>query len=174
MKILEKFREVMAADVERPAPAAVWYDDPGTPEAGTWWWAVEHEGHPAFYLRALLAGDFAPGRHPAPRHALGLDGGRPDQAAPLRCGTCGEVPRPEDLEPVERTTGDRGHLGEYRARRVPWPRPTDPGSCWLCSDAARRTTSERETPAGRVRLCDGCAKHVDRGRGTTPELRERR
>ena len=137
-----------------------WYEGPGTPDS-TWWWAVEHLGHPAFYLRALLPGDFAPGRGPAPRHTL-IASGQAAEGRSVVCDTCGVEPRPEDLEPIERTTGHLGHLAAYRAGRVSWPRATDPASCWLCSSPAQRAYLIVETSVGKVRACEGCARHMSR------------
>ena len=143
-----------------------WYDEPGTPAAGTWWWAVEHEGpeepggdltittHPAFYLRALLPGDFAPGRAPSPRHVGTLTGDGVEGVA--KCGTCGEVPEVGALDVVERASGDRGFLAPFREGRTPWPRPTDPQSCWLCGGPSRLATRE----VGGHKFCEGCASHL--------------
>ena len=159
MSIREKFAEILAGDVKRPPLAAVWYKDPGTPDAGTWWWAVEHQGHPAFYLRALLAGDFAPGRAPAPRHAATLDGDQYREGIIVTCGSCGLAPETVDLEPVERATGDHGFLTTFRDGRAPWPRPTDPASCWLCGDRKQKTQPAK-TPGGPARTCARCASHL--------------
>ena len=158
MSIREKFAELLAPR-KRPPLVPVWYEDPGTPEAGTWWWAVEHEGHPAFYLRALLAGDFAPERAPAPRHAATLDGVQHREGVVVTCGTCGQAPEVKDLEPVERSTGDRGFLTAFRTGRLRWPRPTDPATCWLCGDRTQKTEAA-ETPGGRARTCARCAPHL--------------
>ena len=162
MKILEKFARAVLPDVERPAPAAVWYDDPGTPDAGTWWWAVEHQGHPAFYLRALLPGDFAPGRSPAPRHAATLKGDQCREKKPVTCGTCGRVPEAGDLEPVERRTGDVGFLRPFREGHGPWPRPTDPATCWLCGCPPQVAYLVLETPGGKAQACAGCEPYLKR------------
>lgn len=136
-----------------------WYDEPGTPDVGIYWWALEHKGHPCCYLRALMPGDFAPGRAPAPRHVLGLDGLVP---AELRCGTCGEAPAAGDLEPIERATGQRGFLASLRSGARAWPKATDPASCWLCS--APRAQADRQAPVGpggsTVAVCAGCARHL--------------
>jgi hypothetical protein len=157
-----------------------WYDDvPGTPPVGEWWWAVEHLGHPAYYLRALCLGDFAPGqRGPAPRHVLEIEGSRPPEGAPVPCGTCGIVPAPEDLEAIERSTGSRGFLDVYRSGQQTWPPPTDLGSCWECSDP--RARAERAVKVARVRtgraerrVCNRCAEHLAR-RGTDVDLDRRR
>jgi hypothetical protein len=139
-----------------------WYEENGTPESGTYWWAVEHRGHPAFYLRALLPGDFAPGRQVAPRHVLSLAGVQ--ATGPATCGTCGEVPASEDLDVVERRTGNRGFPIEQRAGRRAWPRATDPASCWLCSTRQQPATVVVEQPHGEVAVCARCAAFLARGR----------
>lgn len=139
-----------------------WYLEAGTPDTGAVWWAVEHRGHPALYLRALMPGDFAPGRLPLPRHVIELDG---TEAPPeVRCGVCDEVPRAEDLGVIERSTGDRGFLAELRAGRRPWPRPTDPASCWLCSSRTARADREAQVGGATVRVCERCSGHLARGR----------
>lgn len=130
------------------------------PEPGLdWWWSVLHKDHPAFYLRTLMPGDFAPGRLPAPRHVRFLE--RPAEGLPVEvtCGTCGEVPRSEDLEPIERATGHRGFLAEFRCGRARWPNPTKEQSCWMCSGQAPANTRAR-LRATEVLVCAGCAKHL--------------
>ena len=137
-----------------------WYREVGTPDVGIYWWAIEHQGHPAFYLRALMPGDFGPGCLPLPRHALALDGTVPDE---VRCGTCGEVPGVAELEPVERATGQRGFLQALRSGRRPWPKATDPATCWLCCNP--REKADRRAPVGpaggMVTVCAGCARHLE-------------
>lgn len=135
-----------------------WYTDEAS--SALQWWAVEHKGHPAFYLRALMAGDFAPGLLPLARHAHGLDG---RQLEVVRCETCGEVPRSEDLEPIERRTHVRGFLEAFRLglgdpRRQRWPKPTAPASCWLCSNP--RVAADHEVD-GRA-VCAACAAYLKR------------
>jgi len=134
--------------VPHPPPAA-----PGL----EWWWLVLHRGHEAFYLRALMAGDFAPGHLPLPRHARPLDAAA---APPPACGTCGEVPAAADLEVVERSTGARRFLDAFRAGRAKWPKPTDPASCWECCS---RTLPAIHDVDG-VKVCAGCAAHLTRER----------
>ncbi len=141
-----------------------WHEAEGAPDRGTWWWAVEHRGHPAFYLRTLMPGDFAPGRLPASRHVLQLDGTRAAQDRSATCGSCGELPAAADLEPIERATGDRGHLQPRRDGRAPWPRATDPASCWLCCAPPRFVTRDAEVDGVAVRVCAGCGAHLDEGR----------
>lgn len=151
-----------------------WYLDDATPDAGIHCWAVEHRGHPALYLRALLPGDFAPGLLPAIRHVLTLSGERPGS---VTCGTCGEVPAAADLEPIERATGARGFLRPFREGRAPWPRATDPETCWECSTMERPAAHEvriharhqygKRAPvpafgpeAITVKVCDRCRTHL--------------
>jgi hypothetical protein len=152
-----------------------WYEGPDTPDL-EFWWAVEHRGHPAFYLRALMPGDFAPGRRPALRHALTVDGKRPTSV--LQCGTCGETPEAGDLEPIERTTGIRGFLGEYRRGRARWPQPTEESSCWLCSDPRVKATRTVAIATGtgrtvEVSVCERCAAHLARRSEIAPARRSR-
>lgn len=136
-----------------------WYDETGTPDTGIYWWALEHRGHPCCYLRALMPGDFAPGRAPALRHVVGLDGLVPVE---LRCGTCGEAPAAAELEPIERLTDMRGALDGQRSGRRPWPAGTDPDTCWLCSNSRER--ADRSAPVGPggapVAVCASCARHL--------------
>jgi len=138
-------------------PMLDWYGLPTTPNIGEVWWAVEHKGHPAFYLRALMPGDFAPATHkanlPALRHVIDLNGVRAVQVA---CGTCGKVPKAQDLEPIERQTGSTGFLDPYRSGAVAWPVATDPDSCWLCSHPKVPATEPHPEITG-AHLCPQCA-----------------
>jgi hypothetical protein len=133
---------------------ANWYEDPAVP-SDQLWWAVEHRGHPAFYLRALMSGDFAPGQAgPLARHAFGLDG---RQLEVTMCQTCLAVDLdPADLQPIERRTHARGFLDVFRARSERWKRPTDPNTCWLCSNP--RVPADHAV-AGRS-VCGGCAAYL--------------
>lgn len=145
-----------------------WYQGPGTPPVDVLWWAVEHLGHPAFYLRALKPGDFAPDRLPLARHAYTINGTQVVErglANDVVCCTCHDHVESKDLEPIERKTGLRGHvaggpsfLDVYRLGRKPWPSPTDPRSCWLCSNP--RVPADREV--GGLRVCAPCARHLER------------
>lgn len=145
-----------------------WYVGEGTPDIGEWWWAVEHSGHPCFYLRALVPADFAPGFLPVPRHVRPLQ--RPETGLPdaVLCATCGEVPLSEELEPVERKTGLRGHTADgptflsiYRSGRRPWPKtPTPGGTCWLCSSRTDPPTGEATLRGDRVSVCKRCESHL--------------
>jgi hypothetical protein len=116
-----------------------------------WWWAVSHLGHPAFYLRALMPGDFAPGRAPLPRHVRPLRGPSWPPPASVTCGTCGQEPDGADLDVLERATGARGFLAQFRAGRRPWP-PATTAACWECGG--------RDRPAPRsldgVPVCETC------------------
>ena len=165
MKILDKFAEVLASSKEPEGPArppAAWYEAPESPERAILWWAVEHRGHPAFYLRALLAGDFAPGRAPVARHAASLDGAQYREGRPVTCGTCETDPDVDDLEPIERATGTRGFLAVFRSGERPWPKATDPSTCWLCGCPPRQAYLVVETPGGESRSCEKCAPYLTR------------
>ena len=131
-----------------------WYEQDGTPDPGIAWWAVEHNGHPAFYLRAFMAGDFAPGCAPLPRHVLDLDG---EEVETVRCGTCRQSVAGEDLLPIERSTGLSRFLDVYQTRRAPWPKPTDPGTCWECSTRKTAPSAEIDKSWGKVKVCPNCA-----------------
>lgn len=145
----------------------MWYEESNgsaiqakAPDVGVAWWAVEHDGHPAFYLSALMPGDFAPGLLPLARHVVALDGTRIYfDGAPV-CGTCGEVPAAEDLEPIERRTGRRGFLAPYRDRIASWKPATPSRSCWLCSDPALRADVDVARGKRTVKMCRGCAANV--------------
>ncbi len=145
--------------------SATWYES-RTPDTGAAWWAVEHQGHPAFYLRALMAGDFAPSRLPLPRHILTLKGEPVAVDGPCVCGTCGKVPASADLDVIERPTGRRGFLDVFRAgspRGMAWPPATDPASCWLCSSKRDRATCRVGLDGvGEVGVCERCAAHLER------------
>ena len=150
---------------------AVWPPPPPQPEVKPlaapeppgleWWFRVDHRGHPAFYLRTLMPGDFAPGRLPAPRHIRLLE--RPAEGLPaeVTCGTCGEVPRSEDLDVVERSTGSRGFLAAYTAGRVKWPPPTSAESCWMCSNRKSPAIGKARLRGTDVLVCAGCAKYLN-------------
>lgn len=148
-----------------------WYEGPGTPDP-IFWWAVEHQGHPAFYLRALMAGDFAPGAGgPKPRHVVDLEG---ELVTEVRCGTCELVPDPDDLEPIERSTGFGGFLGDLRRGRARWPSPTNEATCWECSDKRKSPRVDFEVGRGarkiRVKVCDRCGAALER-RGSGRRVR---
>jgi len=135
---------------------ATWYEDPRVP-SDQLWWAVEHAGHPAFYLRALMPGDFAPGQvGPLARHVHGLDGRQLDV---VQCGTCKVLePIPQLLAPIERRTHARGFLDGYRNGAGRWPSPTSPATCWLCSNP--RVAADHEV-SGRS-VCAACAAYLKR------------
>lgn len=145
-----------------------WYEEPGTPDIGTWWWALEHRGHPAFYLRALMPGDFAPGTSgPLARHVADLSGAQVAEGKPVTCGTCGQTFSDDDddyWDVVERQTGALGFLDALRSGKVRWPGATDPAACWLCSAPRKRAYLMVETPGGRARACEQCAAYLTRGR----------
>ena len=167
----------------------MWYEDPAI-DIGIWWWAVEHRGHPAFYLRALMAGDFAPGQSVHERHVLLLDGKAPNASGKIRCGTCNKEPDADDLVPIERATGNAHAIDVFRTRRKRWPKKTDPTSCWLCglkyarprpAKPKRREVdfepvdklepsdvepSDTQVRGRHVPLCRNCNRHVADRKGT--------
>lgn len=126
------------------------------------WWAVEHKGHPAFYLRSLMAGDMAPiSLGPLPRHTYEIQRGQQIEEFPIHCCTCGKIPNPLDLEPIQRVNGQRGRalfFKDYVEGRRIWPQPTSITTCWLCSDP----TVPAVIPVGSRRVCQGCAAHLTR------------
>jgi hypothetical protein len=142
------------------------------PSKADWPWLILHNDHPAWYQRALLPGDFAPGRMPMPNYILTLTGEIP-KLGQVRCGTCKKKPAVEDLEPVERTTGQTGFLDRYRygRRPVPWPEGLNPTNCWNCNNPMGNDSKEidcdatllrkvKEQKGYKVRVCKGCAEHL--------------
>jgi hypothetical protein len=99
-------------------------------------------------------------------------------SGPVRCGTCGEIPRSDDLEPIERCTRHREYLRVTRRGDRPWPPPTPQGTCWLCSNqrivpehavdegllAELHGIAVRGRAAGQVDLCGRCAAFVEKAR----------
>lgn len=148
------YQNETSSEVEKREPAA--------PPDLEWWWLVEHRGHQAFYMRTLMPGDFAPGRLPSTRHVRLLE--RPADGLPteVRCGTCLEIPRSEDLEVIERSTGGRGFLDGFRSGRSRWPSPTRDESCWMCSDRQAPAIGEARLRGTDVRVCARCANHLGR------------
>ena len=136
------------------------------PSAGDYPWLILHKGHPAWYQRALMAGDFSPGTQPQPNYVLTLEGTQPEPYAVPICGTCGVEPKVEQLEPLERETGRRDWLDRFRLSpthpdHVPWNRGgrTDPRTCYVCN-----TPRERISRRGAyVLICDRCEEHLARG-----------
>lgn len=132
-------------------------------EARILWWAIEHHGHPAFFLRALMPGDMAPltGLGPLPRHAYTLAEEQIEEF-PVRCCTCRQIPNPADLVPIERCTGERGRMHfftQYELGVKPWPGPTSQSTCWLCSNPKEVPT---EVVNGR-KFCSHCANSLNKG-----------
>jgi hypothetical protein len=119
-------------------------------------WRIEHLGHFAWFQRSFLAGDFAPGKIPLGNYVI-VNGRAMDPGETPVCGTCGEVPRVEDLEPVDHATEDRGFLDRFRRGLVPWKRAgrTDPSTCWWCNFPGPLVVDQ-----GPVKLCAGCAAHL--------------
>jgi hypothetical protein len=116
-------------------------------------WAVFHIGHFAWHQRALLPGDFAPGRKVAAWHIVYPDGKVAHPYDSPKCSTCGVTPETSELEVVEKSTGERMFLAPYRALQRPWPQPKNPKNCWWCNLPA---------PPGRPPLCDSCVEHLRR------------
>lgn len=147
-----------------------WYDG----DHRILWWAVEHQEqgmgtpHPAFYLRALMPGDFGPrSLGPLARHTYHLDGTQAEEQ-PVRCGTCQLIPKPIHLIPIERLTHERGreHFFQmYHFKIRPWPVPGNPGLCWLCNDPRKVADRNAEAERRLRRVCPECALHLEAVRG---------
>lgn len=116
-------------------------------------WSIVHmvgRPHEAWRQRALLPGEFKPGRAPSARFIVWPDGrpGHPDETP--RCLGCDEVPRVQDLEPVEIATNKRGYLAVYRRNERDWPEVrTD--TCWWCNV---------EGASGSPPLCSRCVEFL--------------
>jgi hypothetical protein len=119
-------------------------------------WLILHHGHTAWYQRSLLRGDFKPGLKPNSWYIVWMDGRAADPYEVPRCVTCNEVPRVQDLEPVEVVTGQHGFLDACRQGSQPWPRPTREDACWWCNTPGLHLVSERPP------ICRGCAEHLKR------------
>lgn len=117
-------------------------------------WTVEHNGHFAWFQRAFMVGDFSPGREAAPFYAVGSDDRDFDPQLPPKCGTCGEVPKTDELIVVETKSGDAHFLAPFRKGLQKWPRPTDHSTCWYCNTAGNGAAES--TPP----LCRQCADHL--------------
>ena len=115
-------------------------------------WEIEHDGHHAWFQRALLVGDFAPGRVPSPRF-VGYPNGHAHPDVPPTCSTCGAVPETRDLVAVEIETDDSFFLAAFREGLKKWPKPTDPNTCWWCNSP--RVDAETSPP-----LCVQCRDHL--------------
>ena len=121
-------------------------------------WLVRHWDHNAWYQRALVSGDFRPGLAPISEYVTYLDGTTPDpEAAPVCCG-CGQVPRVEDLTPVERTSGRADFLQAFRQGLIPWREATNRQTCQHCNSPTAPLTV-----TGYVRLCGQCEEHLAAG-----------
>jgi len=140
-----------------------------------WWWLIKHNGHPAWYQRALVAGDFAPGSPLLVNYVLGLDEELPDPDVPLTCGTCGLVPDVNDLDAEERVTGEGGFLEAFRKPGMRWPsQKTDPETCWHCNrkgkpdkkvkldDVAKRYRKQAKNKTKKVDCCADCARLIEK------------
>lgn len=139
-----------------------WQPSETTPSTSPCWWAIEHQGHPAFYLRSLMPGDFGPfGLGPLARHTYDLLGIQVE-VFPVPCFTCGASPLDATrLVPIERVTGLRGRelfFAKYVFGLQPWPGPTDMSTCWNCCSL--------ESPADKVihgrRVCTLCYLAIQR------------
>lgn len=128
---------------------------------GEWPWLITHLGHDAWYQRALLTGDFAPGKAPVSNYALTLDGALPDPEAPMTCGTCGQTPSASDLNATDRATGKAEFLAAFRGGQARWLKGTDPATCAYCNDSARLTGH----PLRPVKLAKIAARHGKPHRG---------
>lgn len=119
------------------------------------YWTILHRGHHAWYQRSLLAGDFRPGLTPRSEYIVDVEGRNADPAAVPRCSTCSEIPDVNDLEPMDRESGERGFLDRYRAadvrRREPWPKPTANHTCWHCNCPG---------PVDEAGMCGACARFL--------------
>jgi len=119
-------------------------------------WEVEHNGHHAWFQRALLIGDFAPGLVPVPWFVVYADGRAASPLDPPKCATCAAVPATNELIVIEIATGDSHFLAPTRSGLKKWPKPTDPKTCWWCN-------SPRVGAASSPAICEGCAAHLATG-----------
>ena len=111
-------------------------------------WTVKHHGHLAWYQRALVPGDFAPGLRPVADYVVEDDDGKAAAwyAEPV-CRTCKKVaPRTEELDVLD--DAGRRPLARFRTGAARWPKPTAPGSCIWC-----------QTP-GAAPVCRTCAAYL--------------
>lgn len=114
-------------------------------------WLVTHNGHRAWWQRAFMIGDFAPGRTPASWYVVDDEGRSADPSVPPTCETCGVVPKVEELDVMETATGIKNFLARSRTINR-WPRPTDPATCWWCNCPGLELADGL--------LCSGCAAHL--------------
>jgi len=116
-------------------------------------WELEHNGHFAWYQRALLIGDFAPGLTPIPDFVVLSRGRSANPDAPPVCETCRVVPDVKELIAIERATGESHYLAPFRKGLTKWPKPTASTSCWWCN-------SPRVAAASSPPLCEQCQVHL--------------
>ncbi len=101
-------------------------------------WQVWHapdgvQPHRAFRLRALLIGNFRPGRVIRGFMVIAPDGHPPRPLTdPVKCQVCDLVPDVNDLAVECRITGQRQWLAPYRRGLRKWPRPRWEDRCWWC------------------------------------------
>jgi hypothetical protein len=100
-----------------------------------WPFVIMHNGHEAWYQRALLMGDFAPGLKPLPNYVITLTGEPVDPYSTPKCGTCKGSPATDDLLPVERATGRSNFLEAFRSGQIPWEKAgrTKAETCFYCN-----------------------------------------
>lgn len=114
-------------------------------------WHVFHGPHLAWRQRAVMVGDFAPGRLPSAWYVVDAEGRSADPVSVPTCETCGAVPKVESLTVVEVATGERSFLARVRDMGR-WPRPTDPATCWWCNCPGLEMANGL--------LCVGCDAHL--------------
>jgi len=145
---------------------------PTQPSVGEWPWLIEHDGHIAWYQRALMRGDFSPGNRPLPNYVLQLDGKLADPDKVPKCGMCKKIPMTDELIPVDRSNGARSVLTPFRIGLAEWPPATDPETCYVCNtpdspadqeldlqDLAFTLLGNRGSSSKKIAVCTGCARH---------------
>lgn len=119
----------------------------------SWEWTIEHNGHFAWFQRALMIGDLAPGLEPRGDFVVYADDRCADPELAPRCATCGEVPATNELVAIETATGDSHFLAPFRQGLRKWPKPTPRDSCWWCN-------TPRAGATGSPPLCAQCEAHL--------------
>jgi hypothetical protein len=155
------------------------------PDQYEWPWLIQHHRndgqiHDAWYQRALICGDFAPGRRGVlATYIATLDGRIPGPNEALRCGTCNQRLQADDVDAVERITGETGFLRTFRLGRRPWPlTESREQNCYHCNREIKPGEQRRPVALelvaelhglttlfnGNVLVCGECFAHIDRGR----------
>lgn len=116
-------------------------------------WEVQHNGHFAWYQRALLIGDFAPGLTPRADFIVWSDGRSANPDGAPQCETCAMIPDVDKLIAVEIATGDSHFLAPFRAGLQKWPKPTDVSNCWWCNTTGAGATTSPP-------LCEQCQEYL--------------